>query len=648
MKAFLKVFTIIMLLTMSTGISNAAVTVFNDTFDGTAIDQGKWVLPGTLRFHQYGGPSDPYGFWETPSGNPSYGTMAVNNSWVSLHNGNSTVFPYLTSRNNPFPDAGNFVMELKMKYDSNNPHGTGFRLRRADSDNPLASPIFTIWQDSSSTRYLSVSLLGYGWRGGLSDTSEHIYRLEYVDGSYSLFIDGSKKIGPVASSLRPNQIWFGNPVLAWWGSYYWTTLSVDYITIQKDDPPLPIANAGLDQTVNEGEAVTLDASGSTPNVSYEWLQIAGTPVSLNLADPVHPTFVSPSVPAGGSTLTFQLTVSDGQAKSLPDVVNISVKNVNHPPEAHAGNDQTVSEGALVNLNGSDSYDPDGEYLSYSWVQTAGPTVQLSHAGVANPSFTTPLVGPAGATLTFALTVSDGIDTSTDTVNILVENVNHPPVANAGADQTRNEAATVELDGTASSDPDMDTLSFQWTQVSGQTVTLSDPSSAKPNFTAPLVGLGGETVVLELVVSDGLAVSPPDQVAVRILNVNDPPACDLARAVTDTLWPPNHKMAATGITGVSDPDNDAVKITITGITQDEQVNGLGDGDTSPDATIQGATALLRAERSGNGNGRVYRVSFTADDGQGGTCSGSIRVTVPHSKGQGNTAIDDGLVYDSVQP
>ncbi|MBI2877021.1 MAG: hypothetical protein HYY20_09085 [Candidatus Tectomicrobia bacterium] len=54
-----------------------------------------------------------------------------------------------------------------------------------------------------------------------------------------------------------------------------------------------------------------------------------------------------------------------------------------------------------------------------------------------------------------------------------------------------------------------------------------------------------------------------------------------------------------------------------MTQDAPVNGLGDGDTSPDAVLQGSSVLLRAERSGQGNGRVYAVHFTADDGLGGT-------------------------------
>ena len=111
--------------------------------------------------------------------------------------------------------------------------------------------------------------------------------------------------------------------------------------------------------------------------------------------------------------------------------------------------------------------------------------------------------------------------------------------------------------------------------------------------------------------------------------NDPPRCDLGRAVPNRLWPPNHKLVPVRIAGVTDPEGSPVTITITGVTQDEPVNGRGDGDTSPDALLQGASVLLRAERSGTGNGREYRVEFTAEDGEGGVCAGAVSVVVPHN-------------------
>ena len=109
-----------------------------------------------------------------------------------------------------------------------------------------------------------------------------------------------------------------------------------------------------------------------------------------------------------------------------------------------------------------------------------------------------------------------------------------------------------------------------------------------------------------------------------------------------MWPPSHNLVAVSINGVSDPNNNAT-ITVTSITQDEVTNGLGDGDTAVDATINAnGTVFLRAERSGKGNGRVYHVHFTASDIEGSS-SGVVTVCVPHSKK--SVAIDGGELYDS---
>jgi len=123
----------------------------------------------------------------------------------------------------------------------------------------------------------------------------------------------------------------------------------------------------------------------------------------------------------------------------------------------------------------------------------------------------------------------------------------------------------------------------------------------------------------------------------------PPSCSSAQANPAALWSPNHQFVPIAITGVTDPSGHAVTITVTGVTQDEPVNAKGDGNTSPDAVIQSGAASVRAERSGNG--RVYQLSFKADNGQGGVCTGAVKVSVPHSMGKGAIAIDDGQVYDS---
>ena len=64
--------------------------------------------------------------------------------------------------------------------------------------------------------------------------------------------------------------------------------------------------------------------------------------------------------------------------------------------------------------------------------------------------------------------------------------------------------------------------------------------------------------------------------------------------------------------------------------------------------EGGKVLLRAERAGTGNGRVYHVTFMADDGSGGQCTGVVTVCAPHDQGEGNACIDDGQQYNSLQP
>jgi len=118
--------------------------------------------------------------------------------------------------------------------------------------------------------------------------------------------------------------------------------------------------------------------------------------------------------------------------------------------------------------------------------------------------------------------------------------------------------------------------------------------------------------------------------------NRPPDCSHVALTPAQLWPPNHRYVDVTATGATDPDaGDTATLTIDSVTQDEPVDGRGDGHTAPDATLTAPRSdhvAIRAERSTFGDGRVYRVHYTATDTRDASCAGHATVSVPRHHGE----------------
>ena len=298
----------------------------------------------------------------------------------------------------------------------------------------------------------------------------------------------------------------------------------------------PTADAGDDQTVNEGDTVTLDATGSVDvdgdSLTYQWTQESpDLPIiTLSGSTVAQPTFDAPEV-ATTTDFIFEVSVSDGLATTDIDTVTITVNNI---PTADAGDDQTVNEGDTVTLDATASVDADGvDSLTYQWTQESPdlPTITISDSTTAQPTFDAPEVATT-TDFIFKVTVSDSLAaTDIDTVTITVNNI---PTADAGDDQTVNEGDTVTLDATASVDVDGDSLTYQWTQESPDlpTITISDSTTAQPTFDAPEVATTTD-FIFKITVSDSLAATDIDTVTITVNNIltsaNNPP---IARAGVD--------------------------------------------------------------------------------------------------------------------
>jgi uncharacterized repeat protein (TIGR01451 family) len=134
--------------------------------------------------------------------------------------------------------------------------------------------------------------------------------------------------------------------------------------------------------------------------------------------------------------------------------------------------------------------------------------------------------------------------------------------------------------------------------------------------------------------------PTAKITVAPASHNQPPSCHGVSATPTALWPADGELQLVTLADATDPDGDSVTLSVTTVTQDEPVGHADDASLG----LESNQVWLRAWRDEHGDGRVYRIGYVAEDAKGGSCTGTVYVTVPLH--HGSDAVDSGDVYYSI--
>jgi hypothetical protein len=416
-----------------------------------------------------------------------------------------------------------------------------------------------------------------------------------------------------------------------------------YSTTINLDLTAPATMSSVTSALSGPRTVTLSATDALSGVQFTRYTLAGatTQASRSYTDPIELT-----VP-GTTVVTFSsVDVAGNEEPPRSLEVFVNGAPTANPDAAVVDEDMP----AVVDVLDNDVDPNAGDSLAPSIVAPSPHGSALVNGDgtvtfTPNPNFN-------GTTaFTYRVTDAHGAVSESASVTVTVRAVNDLPVAVSDGASTSPGTSVVVAVLANDSDVDIATNGDILTPVivspspNGTAVVNGDGTvtfAPNPGFTGAAVfsyrardAAGGESNVAE--------------VTVTVRPFNRPPVCDAAYASPGEIWPPNHKRRYdVTVMGVADPDGDAVAIRITGVFQDEPVNTAGDGAFAPDGGGVGtATAWVRAERTGRGDGRVYEIRYVATDPRGEACSGSVYTTVPKSRGQPWWTIDSGVRYDSTR-
>ena len=364
------------------------------------------------------------------------------------------------------------------------------------------------------------------------------------------------------------------------------------VVVVVDTPP--VAVAGPAQTVAEGDAVSLDGTGSSDPealaLTFSWTQTDGPTVSLAGADTATPFFVA----ADNGIFTFDLTVTDPGGQSGTDTVVVTATNV--APTVEAGPAQTVKvrDPITIAATFSDPGFADTHSAIVNWGDGSEDTFGTAFSPVsASHTYT------QGGSFTVVVTVTDddgGV--GTDALTVTVQE-NKPPIAEAGDDQTVVEGATVVFAGTASSDVDGTIATYAWDFG-------DDGTGVGPTVTH--VYADNDTFTVTLIVTDNEGATGDADTAVVTVN-----------NVAPTVRPGDDRTSNEGTdVGITFTFDDAG-------TLDTHRATIDWGDATQPTTIEDAASPIAASHVYS-DGGTFSVAISVIDDDEGAGSGDLTVIV----------------------
>jgi uncharacterized repeat protein (TIGR02543 family) len=272
------------------------------------------------------------------------------------------------------------------------------------------------------------------------------------------------------------------------------TINVDQVTAT--DTEITGLTVASDEPTAIGDTTAFTASITAgTNVSYTWDFDDGTVVTTDLVTNTTHTYLA----AGEYTVIVTATNTHPDS---PKTAQTIVRVIEPITGLAADNDSPTVAGDTTHFTATITSNEAG--VTYDWDFGDG----AGTATGANPSYVYPAPGNYTAIVTASNAIGGGPFTATTSVTI----TNQAPTSNAGTDQSVDVNASVQLDGSASSDPDGHVLTYGWVQIGGELVTLSDDSVVDPTFTAPGTP---DVLTFTLTVTDPYGLADSDDVVITV-------------------------------------------------------------------------------------------------------------------------------------